>query len=901
MSIDGIITHIKNSDSKKNSMIFKKLRGLQGYPKPEMLHEMSVLVEELIKESGLTKKDLRKNNLMSDDPEDTAILSLGNEADYIYTLQGLSIQNRDVYMYAAAAMTAKALAEMKDLYYIEKIPIDFRDILSDKRLEKIIPDTLMERGNLSAQGDMDPYELLKNAGEQLIQGIETKMLLLNSYYERFTIKGNETEGLEKFVKEQADAISKYAKYSESVAKFLEGIQDPVPAANIKSATTMLKNPDDIITKFKTTNDYHQMRALIRGHAALVEVPEPSGLWSLIGEHTGEEISGILILQQNLLESRNITDYAKRFPKVRRAFINTGSHMITKEDNKSHNRLIKNQGEDIALALDVQKYESTNNLSYGKGVFTHLEDKILCPGLSYDTLKIIGEYLDQSINGRTIPIHKKFENKKDVYETIKSAVKNKDENYSEYISAVRELVRDTVGKSPKPLRYRFTDTVDALNTAPGISQIIYRTSTDGEGKIKRIQEITSREDDDITLKRIEKLFPDDDVYIRTNQGVAYMASSAPTIGMIYATSTLIDVRDAFSRMGEDELAKHLTRLHVDAHEIIHSAQSDSRLMWRDVATSTMEWVLNSSIILHESEQLDRTAPEWSELSHKVYWQKSWREILARIAEHNVIPALGVGEYAEKARKEGPYEAMYNIREMPPFVLDGMNIKQLRKIKMENSATARMIKQALITLRKGSIEDIINARDKLRAHSEDLVSIIEHMAEAYSLEAVKKYLKNFPDKRYGSQKLEKYCGIIDRQVKYRGELAVLYQEAMINGKTPAQRTKLLKAHGMRYVKHFNYKLEEAVEDRLIDLGYNPLDPYVAYKDMPELADRAKKANIPLVKVLTPMNGSRAMIGLRYDVDLDKYDAIIKGMGIQESFRRLLSSESSKEVYALAKDFS
>jgi hypothetical protein len=54
---------------------------------------------------------------------------------------------------------------------------------------------------------------------------------------------------------------------------------------MRGATFFLKNPKDIVQKINQSEEYLIYSALLRSHSEIVEVPEASGLWSIIGQHT----------------------------------------------------------------------------------------------------------------------------------------------------------------------------------------------------------------------------------------------------------------------------------------------------------------------------------------------------------------------------------------------------------------------------------------------------------------------------------------------------------------------------------------------------------------------------------------------------------------------------------------
>lgn len=213
--------------------------------------------------------------------------------------------------------------------------------------------------------------------------------------------------------------------------------------------------------------------------------------------------------------------------------------------------------------------------------------------------------------------------------------------------------------------------------------------------------------------------------------------------------------------------------------------------------------------------------------------------------------------------------------------------LKTIKVEDSKTADYVHEVRNLLTWGKIENIEKKGLEIKEKSLEMLSIIEHMAESYSLVCLKDYLSHFPDKRYSQSTLDGQYDRIEQMVLSRGVFSQQFNEFSDN-------PKMLEQYGMRYIKHISDQGEE-VNRNLVMLGYDPLNPDVAYQDMDELRARAKEGEFTMDDVLMPMNHAKAMIGLRYSTEIPLFMDVIEKHG-KSSFDKLLNCECISDVQGL-----
>jgi len=896
---------------------FENSRGLEGYPTPQTLLSMNAAIVLMIKEFNESE-------------------SLKSETDHI---------NGKYYYDLSAQLLAEALFDFKCLYRKNGLALHFEHgkLLSDETLKdqisKRINAEILQHPYTIVNGKTkhrvvpkitEPWMLTKNAGIQLMHGIETHISIIDTYYNPF-ITRKLSKDMERFLRRETGNIAEYAQALSIIADIADGLREPVDAALMRSVGNTFENNDTVLKKITTIDNYNMYSTLLTAHCGLMHSPIPSDLWMLVGEYLGEEISAFLDLADDIRGAVQMMSYARSHPNTKKAYISTGNRWYN-IDNVSHIiRLLEKEGEVAAVGSLVSNGNAYALLSGRKGVFKDLEHKLNGTDVPFYLVKGVGMYLDNILSGRTFPTNERISldktvkafhliGEKNLYPEKKSVDnKRRRKEYKtvkKYINGAWNLVAHTVGKSPRPIAYLFNRTEDEITAAPGIAPIIYLTNTLPDGTIEHVHEIFSMRDchEASALRMAKKLFGNNDVYVRTNQGAAFLLDQGPILELVNPDSVHIDVRDAFSMYnnrnfmattGLDKLSKFksdyfiLCKGHVDLHEIVHEEQVDSRLIWREIATTIAQWMMAYNIRLHEEGRSDQIYPSTYRLPDMGKGNnKTWRDEIAEAVELYGLPALATGNKGRLMRNNGYLSTIHRMKMgLPVTKYNDINMDIFRKLKFEDSYTANLVHNAIELIRKGSIEEMIQMHTTLKNHSQDLLSVLEHTAEAFSFEAIRLYFNNYPDKRVKKDTLDDYLGRLKQNIESRGILATHYQNIIKVAKNDKERDYLLAEKGMKYVKYFSNQQDWEVEKRLVCLGYDPFNPCSAYNNMSELKRMAKQTNIPFGDLLINMNGSKAMLGLRYDTGLEDYDTIIRSLGAPKAFKRILLAESSEEIRNLA----
>ena len=137
------------------------------------------------------------------------------------------------------------------------------------------------------------------------------------------------------------------------------------------------------------------------------------------------------------------------------------------------------------------------------------------------------------------------------------------------------------------------------------------------------------------------------------------------------------------------------------------------------------------------------------------------------------------------------------------------------------------------------------------------------------------------------------LLYEEVSGRGIRAKQYMEAM-KFETQKERNEKMASSGLKYQQIIEGEQHESpVKIKLMRLGYHPLNPLGAYENMEELAKRAAKQNIPLEKLLSPINAANSLLGLRYNVHLSEFTNHIQKHGRHQAFENMLNAETFSDI--------
>jgi hypothetical protein len=62
----------------------------------------------------------------------------------IFLQELIRFKDKNVYLFSSAAMLAKALSEIKDIYTLEDIRFNPQNIMTNRRIDSIVPESLTE-------------------------------------------------------------------------------------------------------------------------------------------------------------------------------------------------------------------------------------------------------------------------------------------------------------------------------------------------------------------------------------------------------------------------------------------------------------------------------------------------------------------------------------------------------------------------------------------------------------------------------------------------------------------------------------------------------------------------------------------------------------------------------------
>ncbi|MBI4141205.1 hypothetical protein HY485_05200, partial [Candidatus Woesearchaeota archaeon] len=198
---------------------------------------------------------------------------------------------------------------------------------------------------------------------------------------------------------------------------------------------------------------------------------------------------------------------------------------------------------------------------------------------------------------------------------------------------------------------------------GIWQEIMVSGTDTAGNLVEIDHVNFHKGDAPLVKRFETAYPEHDLYIGGNKGVAWVFD----IDMGWPKNPEVSRIELLDENKEQSLDNLVDYLQLAFHETTHIRQIGSRLMWRYVGVAVAEFFANYALQKYDAGVLDKEAyfsdfnvfegsdikttdAFGSELAHP----RTLREHVLKWFFIFAAQSLGTGTRAELLRKHGPFK-------------------------------------------------------------------------------------------------------------------------------------------------------------------------------------------------------------------------------------------------------
>lgn len=836
----------------------EKIEKLE-YPSYEVLTKISELTETLIKES-------MKNKQKANEPK------------------------LDEYTQSAAHL-GKALLSLKTLYKDNKIDIGYRKLLSDGALKYLIKNTLPKTSKEEA-----PKEIISNAAKSLIEGIETELSQLPDYQKRYSSKELETT-----IKQSLENVKRYAELCSELGEVMIKLNDEKGFLLKGIMTEYLINTKDLFKKIKEKKSDQTLSNVLTAHAALEGLTFNKNVYPFKHKQ-GEQIYLTMHIAKEILDLKHEINEAKISDGKPFMYLTRDERIYKQEYSKFLKKGEKDNGlanlighlifEDPRIHNMIREHEI-------KSPFSDLDEQLNTLGIEYRLAKEIAEYLSINVIDREIT-----NDKIKIDDHYKSLARNKEHN--EYANAVKLLVEKVIGKKIPHFSLKYFSHKEA-SLANAISAWIAVTKVKKNGKIKTIYEEHSQKNLDSLFEEIKKQFtnPDYEICIKDNIGVCFIFDKDIGYTPKVNFKSLIEVQDDYEHIRKaDELAARLYMTEVIAHETTHASQINSKLTWRTIATDLVK--ILADIFLEKNKEGKLDYQEYlSDLAIVIKNKKlrnkgTVREGLLEALKIYSVQALGIGKFAEKCKEVGVYDAICNIKGLEPLVDGGLNMKPFDKTKLEESKAATLVKKTMEAIKNHDVKKIYKLREEAEEYCEELRTITETMAEVFGHTCTRDFIEHYPEK-LSKEKKEYYADSLKNRLIREGANAKYIADTIYkHKKQPETMEKELNEKGYTYQREISkYAHQRPVEERLIELGYNPLDPFEAYENIEELKEKASEKGYKLKEVLYPVNNGQAIISLRYRKNIPTFLKIVEKYGPEKAHDIMLNAESLKELEGLVKE--
>jgi hypothetical protein len=233
-------------------------------------------------------------------------------------------------------------------------------------------------------------------------------------------------------------------------------------------------------------------------------------------------------------------------------------------------------------------------------------------------------------------------------------------------------------------------------------------------------------------------------------------------------------------------------------------------------------------------------------------------------------------------------------------DNVDFKQLRrKVNLEKSEITDMMLILKKALTAEDFEAISRLEKELKQKSEELNAITETMADTFALTAMKTFIGKLPDTRISAKKREFYYESLCAGINREGILAKTFLDIWLRDALRPWKRRELAKRGLVYRRMISREIhQDPIRVKLMEMGYNPMDPLCAYDDMKELRRRARERGVALKELLFPVNLSTASVGKTYCLHIPLFTEVIEKYGMKKAFKKLLKAQSMAEIEQMIK---
>lgn len=815
------------------------------------------------------------------------ILELSDdEINNLFLIPNKCLKNpiTDANLYSALSVLNMALFSVSESY--KKHGIERQEYLDDN-LASIMPRqvSVLDLVNMGSNSDLE--EFCRGFPLYFLESIEDKMYLLKDYNPRKT-----TPHIDKFMKKQIKEIPTYANLGLRASKIINGFGLPLEAGSMQGVLNEFTDKKVLWESLQRDDLYYHFGNLLKLHAHM------SGL--ILHDGFNYDFRGLF--GHEITETMHLANA-----------IQMSTTMLSNVESSDHKQVIvpfkgetyffqklptiDDSADDSAYALGHFAEEILNlrkHIFFSDSFFNGLSSRLTALGIPSEKSKKLSDYLVFNFVERNIPTKRSSRmHKKDAYKEVLS--KEREENYPQALS---RLVTLLTGKNPAQVSYHFFSEEEGFKHASGISTIsnITKLNYKLKEKIEVIEERDSKLTSEQEIEIAKQKFKQEDVYIGPNNGACFTLDIDPISNIFNPVVSEIDVRDAQKHILDyDEIAYKIANLQVDVHEMIHASQIGSRLIWRNFASGVGKFYLDQAIKQYKKGLLDTECPTnfmGRMLSPKK--RKTWREEFTEGLDFYALLGLSIDPLAKKMRKYGGILGMLKDNVCPVDEEGRINVTELRELLfpfMEDSMATRLYLETKQSLENGDLSHLEKTEEKLQTYSTDLGGILETMTESFSLigcrDIIEKGFKglNRKEKDYYKQSLEDKLTTRGIQAKKFIDIA----ENLPKNRWNQELSKL----GLKYMRVFDQEENIQVHSMLNKLGFNPLNPADAYKDMEQLERLTTSLGIPLNKVLTKINSANALIGLRYSSRIPIILKYIEKHGTKQAFKKLLDLESWNDI--------
>lgn len=895
-------------------------------------------LKERIDKLGYTSYDtfLKMNQLIADLLEESRLLS--DEGD---------IQDLERHIYLAATNLGITLLSIIDKYERNGIKIRNDDVFSVGELKKAFPKNIIKafKIGLSSEG---LGKAVLNGTSELVAAIETELTNMPEYDPKY-----KSEVLEESIKEGLESVKKYAGLCQRFGDILVGLGKEKEGDMVKSGMARLTETEELLKKIKDEKFSQIFKTVIDLNAGIYNLPFDGDEFTFLGR-TGDDVTWAMFLANEIREAEGYITNA-RLTK-RKKFVNTvGDGLIYLEsDGEELNEKVKTNGLANTIAERIMGVDSLKYfLAKTKAPFNDLDYQLTSLGIPFELARGVSDSLSINALGRGQTKLNKIK-EKDYYKILARTESQigKGKSIDVYAEAMKMLVENVTGKKLQDIVLSYF-AKDIAHISSGISNWVNITELTKNGKIKTVKEYSSNKDVENLAGSVQKEFPDQkyDIYLSENTGVCFLfdllVSYSPKSDFI----PLVEVQNNFNDLVEaDELAGLFCKTSIMTHELTHVSQVDSRLAWREMAAYLTDFVAGDALKGHKHGKLDyETMFHRSSFRKRIKKRFTSLDELVRLVDESVGQALGLGEFAENCRKKGSEDALAErgvvMRDDGTF-----NPKYFLELEWEDSKVSKLVKRVRKALEEKDIKELSKLKRKTKEYYEELSTIMETMAEAFSFIATKNFIEHHPQNLSDKEK-DYYTDFLEAKIIGRGVRNQAVSDIIVKyKKRPKRMEDELNKKGFTYKRVLGkYQDQKPVEKRLLSLGYDPSNPFEAYDDMKGLKKRVKERNEVAEKklkrrfvklgyknieevsgdieklqkriakynkdskekiyeedilktkwelkdLLYPTNNSEAVISLRYSENVPMFLRIIDKYGPYRAHDLMLNAESLKELEKL-----